>query len=257
METKFVYYSLDRARNGEHFEFIRTFLATFSAEKAAKLGLGTHRSKLDKKFQEEDDALKIIQSYSDTADIAALDAERDKLFRYITQEVKNQQRSPVAARKKAADNLAPLVKTYAGTADKTQRDETGLLVNFIADIRKFSYDADLTALNLHDVVDALEAANNAFEASFAGRISEKEYRRSADNMKAIRPLVEGCYRDIITMLNSLDNAYQLTPDSFTEMIIVLDELAPVLNANANDLHEAIAIREKQGSGKQPDRPVIE
>lgn len=259
METKFISYSLDRARNGEHFEFINHFLSILTADHAVKLGIQPHRDTLAGLFTKEDEAIKQIQSYDGTQSINELDSQRDELFRYLTQEVKNQQRSPIAARKTAATRLSPLMKTYAGAADKTQRDETGLLRNLIADLESVTYANDVAALTLTDVVVAMKTANEAFDESFYQRVDEKDYRRASNNMKTVRPQVDKAYQDMILMLNSLYNVYNLTPASFSSQFALLESLAGPLNASANDLKQSIIIRTGSGtlkpsSGGTPDKP---
>lgn len=249
MESKFVSYSLRSARNGEHYEYINHLLGIFTEANAESLGIQIYRSNLATLFNKEDEAIKQIMSYENTQSVIDYDARRDDLFRYLTQEVKNQQRSPIASRKAAATRLAPLMKTYAGAADKTQRDETGLLRNLIADLEKALYANDVAALGLTEVVTALKEANDAFDGAFYQRIDEKDYRRATANMKTVRPEVDKAYQDLITMLNSLYNVYSLTPSAFTTQLALLDSLAAPLNAGANDMKQSIITRTGSGTLK--------
>lgn len=270
MNKKFIFYSLDRARNGEHYEYINHVLTLFTDENAVTLNIKNYRDNLVGLFSKEDEALKQILSYEDTQGINDYDTQRDELFRYINSEVKNQQRSPVAAKKTAATHLAPLMKAYNGTAEKAQRDETGLMRNLISELQGATYAAGVTALGLTEVVVAMKTANDAFDNAFYQRVDEKEYRRATGNMKTVRPQVDRSYQDILTMLNSLYNFYSLTPSSYAAQLTLLNSLAASLNAGANDMKQSMIIRSgegtlKPGGGdtpvkpeppKEPDRPEI-
>lgn len=259
MSEKFIFYGLGRARNGEHFEYINHVLSIFTDSNAVTLNALSYRNNLVSLFNKEDEALKQILSYEDTQSINEYDAQRDELFNYINSEVKNQQRSPLAGKKAAANHLTPLMKTYSNTDTKAQRDETGLLDNLITTLQSETYAADVTALGLTEAVEAMKTANKAFNDAFYLRVDEKEYRRATSSMKTIRPQVDKAYQDVLTILNSLYNVYALNPHDFNTQFNLLNSLADALNANANDMKQALIIRSGKGNlkpGGGDDRPEI-
>lgn len=259
MDEKFIYYSLDRARNGEHFEYINHVLSIFTDSNAVTLNILSYRDNLVSLFNKEDEALKQILSYEDTQSINEYDAQRDELFRYINTEVKNQKRSPLAGKKAAANHLGPLMKTYSNTDTKAQLDETGLLDNLITELQIETYAADITALGLTEAVEGMQTANEAFNDAFYQRVDEKEYRRATSSMKTIRPQVDKAYQDVLTILNSLYNVYALNPTDFASQINLLNSLANALNASANNMKQSLIIRSGEGNLKPSggdDRPEI-
>lgn len=193
--------SLPRMNNGAHFTFVSNILARAEAdttvkEKAANLVTALHDA-----LAAEDEALKLSQKNLLSDEIAKADADRDALYSGYKKAVEGFLAIPVADMAKAATELAQHIKDYRiSTADQLDK-ETGLLVNFIADLEgKFS--AQIEKLSLTAFVTNLKEANE--------RVRNYTLQRTEDRMtlpvgalKAARTASDNAYRELVKMVNAL------------------------------------------------------
>ena len=74
--------------------------------------------------------------------------------------IRNGERHYDPDRRTAAAALMPIVNAYTGIQERSIDDETGLVNNFIQDLREEKNTAYLAALGLDEWLTALETANN-------------------------------------------------------------------------------------------------
>ena len=120
----------------------------------------------------EDEALKISQKSLLTDEIAKADADRDALYAGYKKAVEGFLAIPVADMAQAATELAQHIKDYRiSTADQLDK-ETGLLVNFIADLEgKFS--EQVKKLSLTTFVTNMKEANERVRTLTLQRTNER------------------------------------------------------------------------------------
>ena len=193
--------SIQRMNNGAHFTFVSNILARAEADTAVKGKASELVSNFKAAVAAEDEALKISQKSLLTDDIAKADSDRDALYIGYKRAVEGFLAMPVADMAQAAKVLAQHIKDYkistAGQLDK----ETGLLVNFIADLEGKNSE-QVAKLGLTAFVTNLKEANE--------RVRTQTLQRTNDKMgvivgalKTARAASDEAYRALVKMVNAL------------------------------------------------------
>ena len=187
--------------NGAHFTFVSNILARAEADAAVKEKASELVSNFKAAVTAEDEALKISQKSLLTDDIAKADNDRDALYAGYKKAVEGFLAMPVNDMAQAAKVLSQHIKDYkintAGQLDK----ETGLLVNFITDLKgKFS--AQVTTLGLTAFVTNLKEANERVRTLTLQRTNEK-MGITVGALKTARTASDDAYRALVKMVNAL------------------------------------------------------
>lgn len=224
---------LDRLNNGAHFTFHTNTLARAKADATLAEKCVKFITPYEADIETEDDALKVSPKSLLTDDIAAADGLRDSLYRSYRKAVKGMTGFPVEATAEAAKVLAQHIKDY-GIDPKMQLDkETGLLMNFCADL-KGKYAAHVTTLGLTEVVTQLDAANQQVNTLIEQR--DNEYAaRTVGAMKTARAAVDEAYRQLVQVVNAL--------------VLIEGEES---YANFIDLQNSVILRYKQDAFVRPE-----
>lgn len=193
--------NIQRMNNGAHFTFVSNILARAEADTAVKEKASELVSNFKAAVTAEDEALKISQKSLLTDDIAKADNDRDALYAGYKKAVEGFLAMPVADMAQAAKVLSQHIKDYkintAGQLDK----ETGLLVNFIADLEgKFS--AQVNTLGLTPFVTNLKEANERVRTLTLQRTNEK-MGITVGALKTARTASDDAYRALVKMVNAL------------------------------------------------------
>lgn len=125
---------LGRMNNGAHYLYVSDILTCAEADTKVNTKAATQIAALKAAVAQEDKDLKISQKSLLTDDIARADSERDTLYSGYKKAVQGFLNLPVEAMAQASKVLNQHIKDY-GIDPKMQLDkETGLLINFIADL---------------------------------------------------------------------------------------------------------------------------
>ncbi len=193
--------SLERMNNGAHFLFVSNIAARADADAKVKAKAANLITALKAAVTQEDDDLKISQKSLLTDDITSADSQRDMLYSGYKKAVSGFLNFPVEAIAKAAAELWQHMKDYGITPHMQLDKETGLLINFIADLEdKFS--TQVATLSLTPFVTNLKAANEQVRALTASRTDERT-TRMVGALKASRKASDEAYRTLIKMINAL------------------------------------------------------
>lgn len=149
----------------------------------------------------EDEALKISQKSLLTDEIAKADADRDALYAGYKKAVEGFLAIPVADMAQAATELAQHIKDYRiNTTDQLDK-ETGLLVNFIADLEgKFS--EQVKKLSLTAFVTNMKEAHERVRTLTLQRTNER-MTLPVGALKSARLGSDKAYRELVQMVNAL------------------------------------------------------
>ncbi len=193
--------SLPRMNNGAHFTFVSNILARAEADTAVKAKAANLVTALHDALAVEDEALKISQKSLLTDEIAKADADRDALYAGYKKAVEGFLAIPVADMAQAATELAQHIKDYRiSTADQLDK-ETGLLVNFIADLEgKFS--EQVKKLSLTAFVTNMKEANERVRTLTLQRTNER-MSQPVGALKSARLGSDKAYRELVQMVNAL------------------------------------------------------
>ena len=146
------------------------------------------------------DCEKVVTASELTAKLAEADRERDNLLVGTMETIRNGERHYDPDRRTAAATLVPIVNAYSGIQTRPIDDETGLVNNFIQDLREEKNSAYLAALGLDDWLTALETANNQC-ATLTVQRSNGITETGAS--KAARLTLNTAYADLVELLNAL------------------------------------------------------
>ena len=193
--------SIQRMNNGAHFTFVSNILARAEADTAVKEKASELVSNFKAAVTAEDEALKISQKSLLTDDIAKADSDRDALYIGYKRAVEGFLAMPVADMAQAAKVLAQHIKDYKiSTTDQLDK-ETGLLVNFIADLEGKNSE-QVAKLGLTAFVTNLKEANERVRTQTLQRTNEK-MGVIVGALKTARAASDEAYRALVKMVNAL------------------------------------------------------
>ena len=214
--------SLPRMNNGAHFTFVSNILARAEADSKVKAKAAELVTALKEAVAAEDEALKISQKSLLTDEIAKADSDRDALYAGYKKAVEGFQAMPIADMAQAAKELAQHIKDYRiSTTDQLDK-ETGLLVNFIADLEtKFA--TQVTTLSLTAFVTNLKEANERVRTLTLQR-TEDRMALPIGAMKTARATSDEAYRQLVKMVNALARLFRISISRGHELIPIRSEL---------------------------------
>ena len=193
--------NIQRMNNGAHFTFVSNILARAEADTAVKGKASELVSNFKAAVAAEDEALKISQKSLLSDDIAKSDSDRDALYIGYKRAVEGFLAMPVADMAQAAKVLAQHIKDYKiSTADQLDK-ETGLLVNFIADLEGKNSE-QVAKLGLTAFVTNLKEANERVRTQTLQRTNEK-MGVIVGALKTARAASDEAYRALVKMVNAL------------------------------------------------------
>ena len=119
------------------------------------------------------DAVNQSSASEETAQMSALDKERDDLLIFITSTITQMTKSPLAAQRTAAEKLYLPVKPYIGAARLANLQETAAIEGLLVDLDKAGMPEALAAINLTEVVAALKEKNKQYATLTEQRANAK------------------------------------------------------------------------------------
>lgn len=193
--------ALGRMNNGAHFLYVSNVLARAQADTKVSEKAAAQVSALKTAVAQEDRDLKLSQKSLLTDDIAQADSDRDQLYSGYKQAVKGFLDLPVENLAQAAKVLNQHIIDYAIDPREQLDKETGMLVNFLADLEG-KYAEQVSALSLTPFVTALKEANERVRAFTADR-TEERMTQTVGALKASRKASDEAYRALVKWVNAL------------------------------------------------------
>lgn len=193
--------ALTRMNNGAHYTYISNILARAEADTAVRAKAEELVDGIRTALEAEDKALNISRKSLITDDIAQADSERDALYTGYKKAVNGFTMMPVADTATAAKELRQHIKDYninpRGQLDK----ETGLLINFIADLET-RYAQQVGRLGLTPFVTNMKAANERVRSLTLER-TEERMTQTPGALKAARKASDKAYNRLVKTVNAL------------------------------------------------------
>jgi len=193
--------SLERMTNGAHYQFVSQILTKAKANATVVEKASAQVGVFEKKVAAEDEALKLSRKSQYTEDIAAADSERDTLYSAYCTTVRAFVGNSNAEKDKAARTLQQHITDYAIDTQMQLDRETGMLVNFDADLAG-KYAEQVATLGLTAIVAALTAANDTVNELTAQRTDERT-GKVAGALKAARIASDAAYRNLVRRIEAL------------------------------------------------------
>ena len=195
------------------------------------------------------DAVNQSSASEETAQMSALDKERDDLLIFITSTITQMTKSPLAAQRTAAEKLYLPVKPYIGAARLANLQETAAIEGLLVDLDKAGMPEALAAINLTEVVAALKEKNKQYAT-----LTEQRANAKADDplesAKKIRLRMYEEYDEMSTyaFAQSVVKPTQETAAFISRLNALVDETNALYNQR---IAQARAAAAKKQEGDKP------
>lgn len=203
------------------------------------------------------DAVNQSSASEETAQMSALDKERDDLLIFITSTITQMTKSPLAAQRTAAEKLYLPVKPYIGAARLANLQETAAIEGLLVDLDKAGMPEALAAINLTEVVAALKEKNKQYATLTEQRANAKA-DDPVESAKKIRLRMDEEYDEMSTyaFAQSVVKPTQETAAFINRLNALVDETNALYNQR---IAQARAAAAKKQEGDKPatdsDSPI--
>lgn len=195
------------------------------------------------------DAVNQSSASEETAQMSALDKERDDLLIFITSTITQMTKSPLAAQRTAAEKLYLPVKPYIGAARLANLQETAAIEGLLVDLDKAGMPEALAAINLTEVVAALKEKNKQYATLTEQRANAKA-DDPVESAKKIRLRMDEEYDEMSTyaFAQSVVKPTQETTAFISRLNALVDETNALYNQR---IAQARAAAAKKQEGDKP------
>lgn len=195
------------------------------------------------------DAVNQSSASEETAQMSALDKERDDLLIFITSTITQMTKSPLAAQRTAAEKLYLPVKPYIGAARLANLQETAAIEGLLVDLDKTGMPEALAAINLTEVVAALKEKNKQYATLTEQRANAKA-DDPVESAKKIRLRMDEEYDEMSTyaFAQSVVKPTQETAAFINRLNALVDETNALYNQR---IAQARAAAAKKQEGDKP------
>lgn len=195
------------------------------------------------------DAVNQSSASEETAQMSALDKERDDLLIFITSTITQMTKSPLAAQRTAAEKLYLPVKPYIGAARLANLQETAAIEGLLVDLDKAGMPEALAAINLTEVVAALKEKNKQYATLTEQRANAKA-DDPVESAKKIRLRMDKEYDEMSTyaFAQSVVKPTQETAAFISRLNALVDETNALYNQR---IAQARAAAAKKQEGDKP------
>ena len=195
------------------------------------------------------DAVNQSSASEETAQMSALDKERDDLLIFITSTITQMTKSPLAAQRTAAEKLYLPVKPYIGAARLANLQETAAIEGLLVDLDKAGMPEALAAINLTEVVAALTEKNKQYATLTEQRANAKA-DDPVESAKKIRLRMDEEYDEMSTyaFAQSVVKPTQETAAFINRLNALVDETNALYNQR---IAQARAAAAKKQEGDKP------
>ena len=195
-------------------------------------------------YEAFDEAFAQTRKWAQTADIEALDKERDQALSAFNAALKSMLSSPNATKQQAARHLMFVREKYTLNPSDEYMKETTAIQQMIQEMEDdVQSDQALTATGLIDWFQDLKQKNAAFLAKMNERTAEQAGQQKGI-VREKRLLAEAAYRDLVKLINAA---------AIMEMPEGLDWNSPIDRLNAEiDHYKNILARKGSTSGGEDE-----
>lgn len=191
------------------------------------------------------DAVNQSSASEETAQMSALDKERDDLLIFITSTITQMTKSPLAAQRTAAEKLYLPVKPYIGAARLANLQETAAIEGLLVDLDKAGMPEALAAINLTEVVAALKEKNKQYATLTEQRTNAKA-DDPVESAKKIRLRMDEEYDEMSTyaFAQSVVKPTQETAAFISRLNALVDETNALYNQRIAQARAAAAKKQE-------------
>lgn len=197
-------FTLEKLDSGSHFMYVNDVHMRIMAEAylMQKEGLALLVTAFGLAVQNEDGCLKLSRKIFTTDQIKELDALRDTLYWGYKAIVGAYEKYPLQAEAEAAKHLNQHIKDYGIDPRDNRQRESGLLLNFTADLQGSKYAGYVQTLHLTEYVAQLKLANDQLIEATSTRTEERS-QKAMGALADARVQTDAAYRSMVEMVNAL------------------------------------------------------
>lgn len=166
----------------------------------------------------------------ETAEMLAVDKQRDDLVVYTTSSVTQQTKSPLPAQKAAAQTVYNVIKPYIGIYKSANQQETAQIQGLLTDLAKPGMSEHVKTLGLTEVLESLRAVNDQYAALTAQRTNNKA-ASIKENSTVVRRRIDVLYDDMTTIafVRSVATPTAETATFISRLNSLIDETTALYN----------------------------
>lgn len=247
---------LGRAQNGEHWSLYDRLYSVITSDFVEKYKLLTFYQPFSDAYARECKAYSAITKSPKTKNIAESDKARDKGFRQVDLGVEmglNDVDPDVVA---SAERCRIVMDAHRGASSKSYDNNTAEVDDVVELFMSDAYAEDIAKLGLTEKVASLKALNDAFKEAYMARIPEEYARDTAENMKAVRPVMDQAYEDLADAINAIYLiATYIEPNA--ENAAEIKAMADLINAVVHRFDKTLSNRRdgKPAEGEEQPQPT--
>ncbi len=230
--------------NEQHFQFGVDVKALIEAVGAGIIGIAEFTVIYYALLEQEDKAMEFFRKSGLTSPIAALDIQRDSIYRGLCLITEGYSHSKLSAESEAAAQIQLVIDQYGDFRAEDYNKETGTITNFVQALTERCAGA-LALLRLDRWATDLSDTNNEFKTLMNDRYDDQA-TQAGINLRNIRVQVDKVYTQ---MMSAVDSASFLKPDD-----AVLNDFIARLNTRLADYKKMIALHQsnlaKNAAAKQ-------
>lgn len=182
-----------KLQNSEHLALMTDVLKLLTDANLSEME--TLKTQFSEKVSEAEAAQKQIRKSQHTDQLAMLDQKRDNLYRGLVLRLQSEEFSLIDDRKKAAEKVALVIKTYGNLTVHNYQKETIEIQNFVRELKSENYLPSVQKIGLDEWIEWLETTNTEFEKLYASRRDEYAAQPTYD-MKNIRKELDALFKKI-------------------------------------------------------------
>lgn len=229
--TKIKSINLGKLNNAEYANFASRFIMLIPSLELESYGLESEDYMSYLNLQNSLNDLVAHSRVSDeTAELQALDKERDAIGVHLLNIVRTERTSPIAERAKAAQSLYNVLKPYTGFQKLPNQQETVTISGMLTDLQKEGNTMNMQTLGISPLRDALSQANARYALLTEQRTTNREASK-VDNSKIIRTEMDDLYDYMTTMIfvQSVAAPTEGTATFITTLNAIIDEVNAAYN----------------------------
>lgn len=171
---------------------------------------------LGQKIELFNDVFAQSKAMPETATLQSLDKARDEQWVYLLTRIRNAEKSPIPAEREASKALSLEVKPYAGKQTVAMELQTELVNGLLFDLSKAKNQEPVKTLHLEASMQALQEANENFDAAFIQRNTQKQVDK-LPTLTELRKEIDALY---IYCTDRITATHTLTPTEKTSQCIL-------------------------------------
>lgn len=189
----------------------------------------------------------------ETAEMQALDKERDAIGVHLMNIVRTERSSPIAARAKAAQSLYNVLKPYTGFQKLANQQETVTINGMLQDLQKEVNTDHMQTLGISPLRDALSEANDRYSMLTEARTASRESSKM-DNSKIVRAEMDDLYDYMSTMIfvQSVAAPTEELSAAVAKLNAIIDEVSTSYNQR---MAQAKAAEERRKEKEEEETPA--